>query len=133
MRSMLELAVLQYLESTDEPTRHARADERIDFDAVVTLQSDHNFYTGLDADVGTGGIFVATHRLHPVGTRLRVRFALPGLDGPVAADTEVKWVRDGRFSTLPPGMGLRFVSLPDGALRAVTEFVQQRDAIYYED
>lgn len=133
MRSMLALAVQQYLESTPEPTPGPRPDERVDLDAVVTLESDHNFYTGLTCDLGTGGLFVATHWLRPVGTRLRVRFALPGLDEPIAADVEVRWVRDGRFSALPPGLGLRFVDLPPWALRAVTAFVQHRDTIYYED
>ena len=133
MSSTLALAVQQFLETTPEPRPNTRAAERVDLEAVVTLESDHNFYTGLTSDISTGGLFVATHCLRPTGTTLRVRFALPGLDDPIEADVEVRWVRDGRFSTLPPGLGLRFVELPGPALRAVIDFIQHRDTIYYDD
>jgi uncharacterized protein (TIGR02266 family) len=113
--------------------REQRGHQRVDLEAVVTLESDHNFYTGLTRDISAGGLFVATHALRPVGARLRVRFSLPGASAPIEADAEVRWVRDSRFSTLPPGMGLRFVNVSGAALLAVSRFVQQRDTIFYDD
>jgi uncharacterized protein (TIGR02266 family) len=139
MSSPLALALQTYAETACAPPAdqrlHAeqRASERVRLEVEVTLESDHNFYTGLTSDLSEGGLFVATHALWPVGTKISVRFRLPGLEQPIQADTEVRWVRDGRFSTLPPGIGLRFFHLPGDALHAVTQFVQRRDTIFYEE
>jgi uncharacterized protein (TIGR02266 family) len=121
-------------EGEEAPARsEQRGHQRVDLEAEVTLESDHNFYTGLTADISAGGLFVACEELRPVGTRLRVRFSLPGGGGSIETDAEVRWVRDPQCSSLPPGMGLRFLALPAEALDAVAAFVQQRDTIFYDD
>jgi uncharacterized protein (TIGR02266 family) len=139
MSSPLTMALQTYSETVAVPPpeerahEEKRAHERVRLEVGVTLESDHNFYTGLTSDISEGGLFVATHALWPVGTKVSVRFRLPGVDRPFQVDAEVRWVRDGRFSTLPPGIGLRFDRLPPDALLAVTGFVQGRDTIFYEE
>jgi uncharacterized protein (TIGR02266 family) len=133
MSSYLALAGHDDLEPAPAAGPERRVHERVDVEVAVTFESDHNFYTGLTCDISAGGLFVATHVLRPPGTRLRVRFALPGLEQPIETEVEVRWVRDSGFSTLPPGMGLRFLQLPAPALLAVAHFIQCRDTIFYDD
>src|SRR5262245_61992158 len=95
---------------------HAYADqrrfERLDLEVEVDMFSDHNFFTGFSCNVSEGGIFVATHRVREVGSRVEVTFTLPGDETPIVARTEVKWVRvHNEESNVPPGMGLMFVDI----------------------
>lgn len=110
-----------------------RLNRRANLEVDVTLESDHNFYAGLSSNVAEGGLFVATHALLPVGTRLMVRFSLPGSTSSSEALVEVRWVREECFSRLPPGMGLRFLQLDPSALLAIRRFVAERDTILFED
>jgi uncharacterized protein (TIGR02266 family) len=133
MTSPLAQALQQYSEAAVAPTPQRRAHERVPLQVEVTLESDHNFYTGLTSDISVGGVFVATHALWPIGTRVCVHLTLPGFDRAIQVDAEVRWIRDGRFSTLPPGIGVRFEHLPGDVLGALTRFVQRRDTIFYEE
>jgi uncharacterized protein (TIGR02266 family) len=133
MSGALAEFVLQHAESAAPLMRARRACPRVVLDAAVTLESDHNFYTGLACNISEGGLFVATYQHHPVGTQLTVRFTLPGRERAIETPVEVCWIRDARSSTLPTGMGLRFLDLGGADLLAVTDFVQQRDTIFFED
>jgi uncharacterized protein (TIGR02266 family) len=112
---------------------HRRVHPRVEIQVEVTLESDHNFYTGLSSNVSEGGLFVATHAAPPLGTRLVVRFALDGSPEPIDAVGEVCWLREARSSDFPSGFGLRFLEISDEALSRVTAFVASRDSIFYED
>jgi uncharacterized protein (TIGR02266 family) len=133
MSSPLALALQQYSDAVVAPTPERRAHERVPLEVEVTLESDHNFYTGLTADISVGGVFVATHALWPIGTRVCVHLTLPDCERAFVLDAEVRWIRDGRFSTLPPGIGARFEDLPGEVLLALTRFVERRDTIFYEE
>lgn len=110
-----------------------REQPRIDVQVEVTMESDHNFYTGLTSNISEGGLFVATHFLLPVGSRLQVRMTVPGRDQPIDALVEVRWLREGRFADLPPGMGLRFVEMDPDCIHVISRFAQERETIFYED
>jgi uncharacterized protein (TIGR02266 family) len=133
MSSPLALVLQQYSEVVAAQAAERRAYERVPLEVEVTLESDHNFYTGLTSDISVGGVFVATHALWPVGTRVCVNLSLPGFERAFRVDAEVRWIRDGRFSTLPSGIGVRFEDLPSDMLLALTRFVQRRDTIFYEE
>jgi uncharacterized protein (TIGR02266 family) len=133
MSSPLVLAIQLYAESLPPAAPVLRAVRSVDLDVTVSPESDHNFFTDVSGDIRRGGLFVATSQLAPCGTRLGLRFTLEPGGGPYEAAAEVSWVRDGRFSSLPPGMGLRFLSLPGQAQLAITRFVRQRDTILYEE
>jgi uncharacterized protein (TIGR02266 family) len=133
MTSPLALALQQYVELEVPSAPDRRVHERVPLEVEVTLESDHNFYTGLTSDISVGGLFVATHALRPVGTPVCVQLRLPGCAQAFRVNAEVRWIRDGRFSTLPPGIGVRFEHLPGEVLRALTHFVELRDTIFYEE
>jgi uncharacterized protein (TIGR02266 family) len=111
-----------------------RSEPRIELEVEVGLETDNNFYTGLTQDISSGGLFIATSVLYQVGEHIRVRFSLPGQSQPIAAETEVRWVRDPRMmkTDSPQGVGLRFISLPDEAQQEITQFLARRDSLFYD-
>ncbi len=113
---------------------NARSSKRLPFEVAVTIHSEHNFYAGLSLNISEGGLFVATHQHYPVGTRLEISVLLPGDDEATIMLTEVRWVRphidnaDGSA-----GIGLRFVDMSPALMARVSEFVQARSPLYYDE
>jgi uncharacterized protein (TIGR02266 family) len=112
---------------------HNRVHARVELHVEVTLESEHNFYTGLSSNVSEGGLFVASDALPPIGTRMLVRFALGESPEPIDAVGEVRWLRDRRSPDFPCGFGVRFLTISEDALRRVASFVSSRDSIFYEE
>jgi uncharacterized protein (TIGR02266 family) len=100
----------------------------------VTMDSEHNFYTGLTQDLSSGGLFVATHVIRPVGERIHLHFTLPTSPVPIEAVTEVRWVRMEavRGGGGEPGMGLMFLDLAPVAKAAVEAFLKKRDSLFLD-
>ena len=111
-----------------------RLEPRFAVAVAVTLESDHNFYTGLTSDLSGGGLFVATHLIRPVGERIHLRFTHPTLRDPIDAMTEVRWIR----ATAVPGgggeagMGLQFLQLAPVAKEAIKAFLKKRDSLFFD-
>ena len=103
---------------------------RLEIEVEVTLESDHNFYTGFTQNISAGGLFIATEQLLPVGAQFGVKFALTTSTEPIAVDVDVvvRWVRESEVC----GMGVQFVSLPDETAAAINRFLMQRDSIFYD-
>jgi uncharacterized protein (TIGR02266 family) len=100
----------------------------------VTLESEHNFYTGFLQNLSTGGLFVATHDLHSTGAELEVQFTLPDQPEPCEAVARVRWLREvDPGSEMPSGMGLEFVDVDGGVRDRIESFISQREPIFYED
>jgi uncharacterized protein (TIGR02266 family) len=106
---------------------------RLPFEVDITLESESQFYAGFSENLSEGGIFVATHALRPVGTRLHVVFTLPGVKGPMRVEGDVCWVRlHSDTSDLPPGMGLHFVSLRSPDADVIRAFCEHRTPLFFE-
>lgn len=99
----------------------------------VGFESEHNFYTGLTQDISAGGLFVATAEVPPVGTRIELKFNLPGHPQALHVEAEVRWVRDDRATGSTRGMGLEFVNLPSEVAAVITGFIAKRESLYYDD
>lgn len=112
---------------------HRRGHPRSSVDLDVSLGSDHNFYSGFAENLSVGGVFVATHQLRPVGEIVEVCIHLP--DGTeVRAAGEVRWVRlFNSDSDMPPGMGLRFLTLEPASNQAIERFLSHREPLFYDD
>jgi uncharacterized protein (TIGR02266 family) len=101
--------------------------------ADVTFESDSNFFMGFGENISEGGLFVATHSLREVGSRLTITFELPGSSRTLRVMAEVRWVRlYSESSDSPPGLGLSFVDLAPDDAAAITQFVRQRAPIFYD-
>ncbi len=103
-------------------------------EAEIGFQSDTNFYTGLSEDISTGGLFLATFNLRPIGSVLNVNFTLPGGHF-ISVDGIVRWVREYNElnSDASPGMGIQFENLGASEKDAIDAFIQQRTTLFYED
>jgi uncharacterized protein (TIGR02266 family) len=112
---------------------HRREHSRFAVDLDVTIGSDHNFYAGFAENLSAGGVFIATHQLKPVGTKLELSINLP--DGSQLAVTgEVRWIRVfNEHSDSPPGMGVRFGELPTVATEAIQSFLAHREPLFFDD
>jgi uncharacterized protein (TIGR02266 family) len=126
--------------STPPPPAKARghaasgATASIDVNTVLSMNTDHQFYTGFSENIEEGGIFVATFEPEPVGEAVIVNFKLPG-GRPVTARGVVQWVRDYNPKTpeVAPGMGLKFTDLLPSDKRAIEEFTKTRAPMFYDD
>jgi uncharacterized protein (TIGR02266 family) len=100
----------------------------------VTLESEHNFFTGLTQDLSGGGLFVATPTLCPIGTRVQVRLHLPTAEAPLDLLTEVRWVRtrDVPGGGGKAGVGLMFLQMSPKAKDAIKQFLNQRESIFFD-
>lgn len=109
-----------------------RASERVQLDVEVGFATESNFYAGLSMDISLGGLFVATYKLHPVGTAVALTFELP--DGRrIASQGEVRWVRESAGNEHSPGMGIAFAQISPEDLSAIVAFCRQRNPMYFDD
>ena len=105
-----------------------REQARYGVDCTVTIDSEHNFYAGLAQNLSEGGIFIATHIVHPIGTKFNLSIHLDdGLPGVVRGVGEVRWLRPAREgSDLPAGLGIQFIELSHGGNERIASFLRRR-------
>ena len=98
----------------------------------LEFTDETHFYAGITQDLSQGGVFIATYRVFPVGSRLELGFHLPG-GTEVRARGVVRWVRgEGAPEDERPGMGVAFTDLSDPALAAIADFCRERAPLYME-
>jgi uncharacterized protein (TIGR02266 family) len=120
--------------SVPQHIRERRQATRIAIEAEVGFQSDTNFFMGFSEDVSTGGLFISTYDIRPIGEVLNLNFTLP--DGHlISVDGVVRWVREYNETTpdIPPGMGVQFESLTPEDKEAIEMFIEERPALFYDD
>jgi len=106
----------------------------VDVQTVLSMNTDHQFYSGFSDDIDEGGIFVATFEPRPVGDKVLVNFKLPG-GRPVTAQGEVQWVREYNplVPEMAPGMGVKFTNLMPKDREAIAAFMKDRAPMFYDD
>jgi uncharacterized protein (TIGR02266 family) len=109
-----------------------RAGHRVELSVDIGLETETNFFTGFSEDLSDGGLFIATYKTLPVGTELRVSFALPEGHSVKCAAT-VAWVRESRDKSadVKPGMGVRLEALSDTDRQAIARFLHERAPFFY--
>ncbi|GAB6083934.1 hypothetical protein JCM30471_28480 [Desulfuromonas carbonis] len=78
-------------------------------------------FFGYSKNISRSGLFIATVNPRETGQRFEVEIPLPAPIGrTVRCTCEVVWKRQfDRRSLLEPGMGLRFIDLPDDVAQAI--------------
>lgn len=102
----------------------------------IGLLAEHQFYTGFTQDIGTGGLFLTTRELRPIGERFRVLFRIPGSEHDFQPLCEVRWHRSPRKTGEPavrPGMGLRFLDLTPEERRLIDGLIRDHDTLFYPE
>src|ERR1700749_3884110 len=99
---------------------------RVPLEVEVTLESDHNFFTGVANNLSEGGIFIATTNPPAVGSEVGFELLLGG-ERFLMMGT-VRWVRDERAASsgAPAGCGVKWGHLEDGAIEAIHPFIDGR-------
>jgi uncharacterized protein (TIGR02266 family) len=110
-----------------------RQEKRLAIEADIGFQSDTNFFTGFSEDISSGGLFIASYDLRPLGSTMSVNFTLP--DGYlISVIGVVRWIRE--YSELhpdmEPGMGVQFEGLSREDERAINRFLAQRQPMFFE-
>ena len=100
-----------------------REHERFVVELQVSVHSEHNLYAGLAENISAGGLFIATHQLQPVGSRIELSLRMPDSEDEFQIVGEVRWVRVyNEHSDTPPGFGVRFTELPPALPRPSVAF-----------
>ncbi len=98
------------------------------------MLSEHNFYAGLAQNLSAGGLFIATHTLQRVGSKIELSLRMPTSEEVFQVIGEVRWVRlYNEQSDTSPGLGVRFTELPKGAGAAIEQFLAQREPLFFDD
>ena len=93
-------------------------------------QQKDKLLSDYSVNINTGGLFVTSSRLLPVGTELFVEFGLPGVDNIVSCWARVAWVNEGvppLKRDLPVGMGLGFVGISLDEMNVIREYIKSND------
>ena len=111
-----------------------RAHPRHDVELDVSLESESNFYLGLTENLSEGGLFIATHVIKPMGTKVEVSFKLPHVAEPIKAVGVVRWIRQySETSDTSPGMGVRFEEISPREVEQIREFLAARAPLFYDE
>ena len=106
----------------------------VNVNTVLSMNTDHQFYTGFSEDIDEGGIFVATFEPKPMESKVLVNFKLPG-GRPVTARGIVHFVREYNPMNpeMAPGMGVKFTDLMPSDKKAIEEHIKSRAPMFYDD
>jgi hypothetical protein len=115
-----------------------RLDGPFSVEASLGAHSSSNFYKGLGrGDVlEAGGIFVATHRIPPIGKPVTLHVHLPG-GYEFQAYGVVTWTRE-TSTTLsegldaPPGFGARFTEISPHGRELVNRYAANREPLFHD-
>ena len=126
--------------STDDHAASAAAEsirrehQRFSVDLEVNVLSEHNLYMGLAENLSVGGLFIATHQLQRVGSKIELSLRMPDSEQVFHIQGQVRWVRlYNELSDTSPGLGICFTELPPGAEAAIYRFVGQREPLFFDD
>jgi uncharacterized protein (TIGR02266 family) len=120
--------------SAAEAAEARRAHPRHDVELEVSLESESNFYMGLTENLSEGGLFIATHVVRPIGTKVEVSFKLPHVADAIKVMGVVRWTREySETSDTSPGMGVRFEQIAQKQVDQIREFLAARAPLFYDE
>ncbi len=102
-------------------------------DVELDLATESTLWLGFSQDIAEGGVFIATHAPHALGTPMDLTVRI-GTGEPMTIAGIVHWTRTQLDNDdAPPGLGVRFTSLSVDAARALSELAARRTPIFYDD
>ena len=104
---------------------------RIQVGVRVDFGTAHNFYSAETANVGVGGLFVATDNVLTLGRQVDLTVRLPD-DKVVEVVGRVAWCRETDGTEGPRGFGIEFLDLAPDASAAIAAFLAERTPLAAE-
>lgn len=105
-----------------------RSGPRLPFQIQVDYRVDEDSDVLFTTDISEDGLFLETVRPYSVGTKLGLRFNLPGLIPIIHVVAEVMRVvveSDSQDVWQVPGMGVRFLSIDAPDRKAIRAFIRR--------
>lgn len=96
-----------------------RSSPRVALSVTISYRYEHTIASATCANISKGGMALRTMNPLPGGTRLRIRFRLPGSKREIDAEAVVSW------SDQRTGMGLQFLSLDADSQGELDEYVDR--------
>ncbi len=131
LKDLRGLAIAPHNENADPSAAAAlkrqRRAPRIALNVETGIDDHTSFSIGFCENLSTGGLFVSTYRLVPVGTKVALTFVLPD-EHPLFVQGIVRWMRAPvqETSDIIPGLGIEFVDLGIAEAERIATFVEQR-------
>ncbi|MCU1277612.1 MAG: hypothetical protein JWM53_1158 [bacterium] len=97
-----------------------RQGSRVPVQIWVEEKSERELYFQRSANLSIGGIYLENTIPHPVGTRVTLRFTLPGDDEKLEVRAEVAAAIAGEEEF---GMGLKFIEIGDGVADRIQKYI----------
>ncbi len=107
---------------TDRRQHDRRTAARVPLDLWVEEEKGNELYFRRTGNVSIGGIYFEQTIPHALGTKVKLKFSLPGSGNVIEAQGEIvntPQVKDGL------GMGLRFTDVAPDALKALEQFLDE--------
>jgi uncharacterized protein (TIGR02266 family) len=101
-------------------TSERRQGNRVPVQIWVEEKTDRELYFQRSANLSAGGIYLENTIPHPVGTRVTLRFALPGDTEKFEVRAEVVGAIAGEEEM---GMGLKFLDLPAADAERIRQYI----------
>jgi uncharacterized protein (TIGR02266 family) len=103
-----------------------REQERKDVELDVDLSTYGKYHLSRLKNISVGGVFVLARKLEAVGTEVRVKFSLPGLEGAIEASGRVAWTysQGGTRDQNSSGMGIQFSDLKEEDRARIARFIE---------
>ena len=112
-----------------------RRHTRLEYETEVSMESGSQFFTGFTKNISAGGLFMATHDVRELGTLFRMRFRIPEIGRDFDLEAEVRWVcpPNPHSPEQTPGMGVRFLDLPEKDRQVLDNYIAGRETIFFDD
>jgi len=118
----------------NEENQTKGADKRVNLRAPLIIQKVHldaerPVFFGYSKNISCSGLFIATTNPIEPGEQIDLEIPLPPpLNDKIRCRCEVVWKRPfGKHLPFEPGMGLKFVNLPEEVSRRIDEWVKQQN------
>lgn len=102
---------------------------------IVDMYEDsaHSFFTDLAGTLDSGGLFVASYDLKPVGQTVALRVRLDP-ETTLNLHGTIVWTREYNHAVpdMRPGMGISLHTVAEREHRAIQRHIVQRDVLYFE-
>jgi uncharacterized protein (TIGR02266 family) len=100
---------------------------RVPVQIWVEEASERELYFQRSANLSEGGIYLENTIPHPIGTRVTLRFALPGEKDKMQILAEVVGAVAGEDEM---GMGLKFVELDIAAAQRIRQYIAEKNSAH---
>jgi uncharacterized protein (TIGR02266 family) len=104
-------------------TENHRRHPRIHRPVEVNYYFGENLFKEFTRSLSMGGLYVKTAQPLEVGSLFCVDFNLPGFDHLFKVRGKVIWIKVAEDVNGPPGMGIKFLDVPESDKRTLLQYI----------